>query len=165
MFQPLVNRNPDLGRLVEAGYAVAFDSGHLIVRDIPYVNSQGELRKGAIVTLLEFIDGERVRQTDHQVFFAGEVPCSLDGLPIPNLGGGPATVALSEQSRDVVVQRSFSNNPSSGAFADFFAKVESYVEIIAGPALETFGVSPFKKSEGSTMTSTAFTTPTGHRAG
>ena len=88
MLQRLASHNDDLRRLVEKGYAVAFDSNHLVVRDIPYLDSEGELQTGAIVAKLEFIDQVRVAQTDHQVYFAGSVPYGLDENPIPNLGWG-----------------------------------------------------------------------------
>ena len=144
MFQTLVNRNADLRRLVDRGYAVAFDSNHLIVRDLPYLDSEKQLQIGAIVTKLTFIDQERVSQEDHQVFFAGSVPYGLDGRPIPNLGGGPTQLALSEGSKDVVVERSFSNKPkSTGKFSDFFEKIESYVAIICGPAMELYDANPY----------------------
>ena len=143
MFQKLVNHNDDLRRLVEKGYAVAFDNNHLVVRDIPYLDSEGQLQVGAIVAKLEFIDQEHVTQTDHQVFFAGSVPHGLDRKPILNLGGGPAQLTLSEASEDVVVKRSFSNKPkSTGKFLDFFEKIESYVAIISGPAIELHGATP-----------------------
>ena len=143
MFQKLVNHNDDLRRLVERGYAVAFDSNHLVVRDIPYLDSEIQLQQGAIVAKLAFIDQERVTQTDHQVFFAGSAPYGLHGKPIPNLGGGHAQLALSEASKDVVVERSFSNKPkSTGRFADFFEKIESYVAIISGPAMEIYDANP-----------------------
>lgn len=144
MFQKLVSHNEDIRRLVEKGYAVAFDSNYLIVRDIPYLDSQGQLRIGAIVTKLVFIDNERVTQDDHQIFFAGGVPHNLDGTPIPNLAGGPTQLALSADSRDVVVQRSFSNKPRvAGKFQDFFEKIESYVAIISGPAIELHKATPY----------------------
>ena len=144
MFQKLVNHNDDLRRLVEKGYAVAFDTNHLVVRDIPYLDSENKPQVGAIVAKLEFIDQERVTQTDHQVFFAGSVPYELDGKPILNLGGGPTQLTLSEASKDVVVKRSFSNKPkSAGKFLDFFEKLESYVAIISGPAIELHGVTPY----------------------
>jgi len=144
VFQKLVNHNDDLRQLVAKGYATAADSNHLVVRDIPYLDSERKLQVGAIVAKLEFIDQERVVQTDHQVFFAGSVPHGLDGKPIPNLGGGPAQLMLSEASKDVVVQRSFSNKPkSTGKFTDFFAKIENYVAIISGPAIEAYGASPY----------------------
>ena len=137
MFQKLVSRNPDLARLVERGYAVAFDQGHLIVRDIPYLDPAGNLQSGTIVSKLVSVDGEVMQQQDHQIYFAGSHPYNLQGQPIPNLGGGPTSIALAAEHSDVVVQRSFSNKPkSSGAFADHFAKIESYVAIISGPAIE-----------------------------
>ena len=143
MLQKLVNHNDDLRRLVERGYAVAFDSNHLVVRDIPYLDSEGGLQIGAIVAKLEFIDREHVTQTDHQVFFAGSVPYGLDREPIPNLGGGTTRLTQGEASRDVVVERSFSNKPRlTGKFEDFFHKIESYVAIISGPAIESHGVNP-----------------------
>lgn len=144
MFQKLVSRNDDIRRLVEKGYAVAFDSNYLIVRDIPYLDNLKRLQIGAIVTKLVFIDQERVTQDDHQIFFAGSVPHNLDGTPIPNLAGGPTQLALSEASKDVVVQRSFSNKPRAGGkFQDFFEKIESYVGIISGPAMELHDASPY----------------------
>ena len=139
MFRKLVSHNDDLRRLVEKGYAVAFDSNYLVVRDIPYLDGAKHLQIGAIVTKLVFVDQDCVRQEDHQVFFAGGVPHSADGAPIGNLGGGPSQLALSQASGDVVVQRSFSNKPTdTGAFRDFFEKIESYVAIISGPAIQLY---------------------------
>lgn len=144
MFHQLVSHNEDIGRLVEKGYAVALDTNCLIVRDIPYLDSDRNLQIGAIVTKLVFADQTHVVQDDHQILFAGGVPHNLDGTPIPNLGGGPTQLPLSRACEDVVVQRSFSNKPvPSGMFPDFFAKIESYVNIISGPAIEAYGVTPY----------------------
>jgi len=143
MFQKLVSRNDDLRRLVEKGYAVAFDSNCLIVRDIPYLDSKGALNYGAIVAKLEFIDKERVTQVDHQIFFAGGHPHQLDGTAIGNLGGGATSLTLSEACKDVVVERSFSNKPrKTGQYDDFFHKIETYVAIISGPAIARYGTNP-----------------------
>lgn len=147
MFQKLVNRNPDIRRLVEKGYAVAFDSSYLIIRDIPYLDDQRRLQTGAIVTKLVFVDNEQVRQDDHQIFFAGSFPHNIDGTPIPNLAGGETRLPLSEAANDVVVQRSFSNKPNINGtltgFVDFYEKIESYVGIISGPAIELHGANPY----------------------
>ena len=144
MFQRLVSHNDDIRRLVDAGYSVAFDSHCLLVRDIPYLDSELQRQIGALVAKLEFVNQERVIQIDHQVFFAGSVPHGLDGKPIPNLGGGEMQLPLSEAIKDIVVQRSFSNKPkATGAFIDFFEKIESYVAIISGPAIELHGGSPY----------------------
>lgn len=147
MFQKLVSLNPDLDALVKKGYAVGFDGGYLIIRDIPYLDAQLKAQTGAFVTKLVFVAEHRVTQEDHQVFFAGSVPYGLDGNPIPNLGGGAAVLALNEANADVVVQRSFSNKPKvNGAlvgFENFFEKIESYVRIVAGPAMVRDGATPY----------------------
>lgn len=135
MFQTLVNRNDDLQRLYQKGYAIGFDTSCLIVRDIAYLDDALQLRHGAIVAKLVFVDQALVQQDDHQVYFAGGVPHGLDGKPIPNFGGGPVQMPLSPENSDVVVERSFSNKPKkTGAYADFFEKIESYVTQISGPA-------------------------------
>jgi hypothetical protein len=156
MFHRLVSHNDDLRRLVEKGYAVAFEPGYLIVRDIPYLDDQKQLKIGAIVAKLVAVDGDRMRQDDHQIFFAGTAPCNIDGTPIRNLGGGPTPLPLSEASKDVVVQRSFSNKPPSGAFRDFFDNIESYVGIISGPAIELHGVNPLTFRTVETMPGSVF---------
>lgn len=143
MFQRLVNHNEDIRRLVEKGYAVGFDSKCLIVRDILYLDDKLQQQVGAIVTKLVFTDPDHVVQDDHQIFFAGSHPHNTDGTPIANLGGGPITLALSGAASDVVVQRTFSNKPRVNGqlvpFTDFFAKIESYVGIISGPAIARHG--------------------------
>lgn len=139
MLIELANHNDDIRRLLEKGYAIREDSAHLIVRDIPYLDSQQALQAGAIVSVLEFIDKVRVKQRDHQVYFAGSAPYGLDGQPIPNLGGGPIAIPLSKT--DVLVERSFSNKPEGG-FANFFDKIEHYVRVISGPAIARHNVTP-----------------------
>lgn len=147
MFQKLVSHNDDIRRLVEKGYAVGFDSHYLIVRDIPYLDDKRQRQIGAIVTKLVHTDQNRVIQEDHQIFFAGSHPHNIDGSPIANLGGGVTTLALSPAAADVVVQRQFSNKPringTMAGFPDFFAKIESYAGIIAGPAMELHGGDPY----------------------
>ncbi|MCY9664881.1 ThiF family adenylyltransferase [Paenibacillus alginolyticus] len=143
MFQRLVNHNDDIARLVRNGFAVAFDNNYLVIRDIPYLDNQRELKIGAIVTKLVFVDQNKVIQEDHQIYFAGSVPYNLDGNPIPNLAGGPISLVLSEASSDVVIERSFSNKPNNTGFRDFFEKIESYVAIISGPAIDLHGANPY----------------------
>lgn len=147
MFHQLVSHNDDIRRLVEKGYAVGYDSEYLLVRDIPYLDERMELQIGAIVTKLVFKDQNCVGQDDHQIFFAGSHPCNIDGTPIANLGGGTTSLALSPAAADIKVQRSFSNKPwvngKGVGFPDFFAKIESYVGIISGPAIELRGGNPY----------------------
>ena len=145
MFQKLVSHNVDLEKLVGKGYAVAIDStNHLVVRDIPYLDEKGELKVGAIVAKLKFVDRFRFEQQDHQIYFAGGVPFGLNGKPVPNLAGGNFSIKLSPTFDDVVVERSFSNKPkAAGRYSDHFHKIETYVGMISGPAINKFQASPY----------------------
>jgi hypothetical protein len=144
MFHKLVSHNDDLKRLFDEGYAVSVDSNYLVVRDIPYLDSDRKLQWGAIVTKLVFTNENNVTQDDHQILFAGSHPHNLDGSQILNLAGGSHSLALSDACKDVVVERSFSNKPlPAGKFQDFYQKIESYVRIISGPAIELHNASPF----------------------
>ena len=141
MLHRLANHNDDIKRLLEKGYAISIDSNYLVVRDIPYLDEQRNLKIGAIVSKLIFIDPDHVRLEDHQVFFCGSHPCEVSGAQIKNLGGGLATLQLA--ANDIVVERSFSNKPKTSngnwrVFVDLFEKIESYVAIISGPAQQLF---------------------------
>jgi hypothetical protein len=147
MFLELANHNEDLKRLLEKGYAITEDHGYLVVRDIPYLDNNRDLKTGAIVMKFVDVDGKKVRPEDHQVFFAGSHPCEMDGTPIKGLGGGATPLALTS-SPDVVVQRSFSNKLMTKErtlrdYRDFFEKLEHYVTIICGPAREKYGVTRY----------------------
>ncbi len=139
MFGSLVSHNEDLSKLIDNGYAVGFEPGYLIIRDIPYLNQDKELKIGAIVSIMVPIDETHVRQHDHQIYFCGSHPHQIDGTPIKNLGGGPADVPLG--SKDILIERSFSNKPAND-YKDFFEKIENYVTIISGPAMSLYDVTP-----------------------
>ena len=73
-FRKLVSRNQDIAKLVEKGYAVTFDSGWMILRDIPYLDQHRELHWGAIATKLVPVDGAGLvtqeRQGRHLIYRA-----------------------------------------------------------------------------------------------
>jgi hypothetical protein len=142
VFHELASHNEDIKCLLEIGYAITEDHGYLVIRDIPYLDNNGQNQTGVIVTKLVDIDGKKVKQDNHQIFFAGSDPYQVDGTPINGLAGRPAQLALGA-SPDVVVQRSFSNKPDCGYFINFFAKIQSYVGIISGPAREKYGATPY----------------------
>jgi hypothetical protein len=141
MINILAQYNEDIDKLIKRGYALSIDSNYLVVRDIPYLDDEGNLKIGAIVSKLVFIDKEHVTAQDHQIFFCGSHPYELTGKKIMNLGGGPVSISLS--SKDLMVERSFSNKPPSGKYDDWFQKIETYVNIISGPAMNKFEVHPY----------------------
>lgn len=147
MLKTLASHNPDLQRLLEKGYALSIDSGYLVVRDIPYIDSAGQLQWSAFVGKLVFEDQNRVRPEDHQIYFAAPRPFGLDGQVVRGLGGGDGQLKLSERCQDVVVRQQFSHKLKEGGtfrpYVDHYEKLESYVAMVCGPAMERFGASPY----------------------
>ncbi len=146
MLRTLASRNPDLKALLDKGYALAVDTNCLVVRDIPYLDATGQLRLGAMVSKLVFENEVIVRAEDHQMYWAGPRPYGLDGQVVRGLGGGDGQLALSEDCNDVVVQQRFSHKLKDQgqprAYVDHFEKIESYVAMIAGPAMHRYGANP-----------------------
>lgn len=147
MLKILASHNPDLQRLLEKGYALTIDSNYLVVRDIPYLDSAGQLQWSAFVGKLVHEDQTRVRPEDHQIYFAAPRPFGLDGQVVRGLGGGDGQLKLSERCEDVIVRQRFSHKLKEGGqprpYIDHFEKIESYVAMVCGPAMERFGVSPY----------------------
>lgn len=136
MLNTLAEHNPDIKQLLEKGYALSIDSDYLVVRDVSYLDKNKNLQIGSIISKIDDVDKKQIRMHDHQIFFCGLHPCQMDGTPVLNMGGGPATLALT--SDDLIVQRSFSHKPEQG-YTNFFEKVETYTNIICGPAIGLHG--------------------------
>jgi hypothetical protein len=79
-----LSRSPDLQRLRDEGYEVcATDLGHLVVDNVPYVNSLSQVARARIVSKLTMA-GEVTTNpvTDHVVFWTGEPPCDAYGTAL-----------------------------------------------------------------------------------
>jgi hypothetical protein len=126
----LISRSPDLQKLQDEGYEVEVRSGFLLLHSVPYVTSLREIAMGTIMTDLTLNNDQTQRPNDHQVWFVGEHPCNADGSVISALGNRADTQTLCE---GLVVHRRFSCKPPEG-YADYYAKMTRYVEIISNPA-------------------------------
>ena len=67
---------------------------------------------------------------DHQVWFAGEHPCSAAGVPVAALGAQASAQTLCE---GVTVNFRFSSKRPDG-YPDYHAKITQYVQILEHPA-------------------------------
>lgn len=130
MSQGPINLSPDLKRLRDEGYFIQIRSGFLIMREIPYVDPQKQVRTGALISSLALAGDVAQRPDTHVVFFDGECPCGADGSPIKkiinssgqfNLGGG------------INAKHRFSSKPEGG-YTDYYQKMTTYAAILSGPA-------------------------------
>lgn len=130
MSQQLISRSPDLKRLRDEGYDIAVVSGHLLVRDIPYVNAKAEVQHGTLATALSLAGNVTTRPGTHVAHFAGEYPCNKDGVELAKIKHQSRRHQLAE---GITVDHSFSSKPANG-YPDYYELITTYVAIISHPA-------------------------------
>jgi len=123
----------------EEGYFIRIVGGLLVMRDVPYVNSKGQVLIGTLISSLD-LAGEVTRTpSTHVAYFDGEFPCGADGQPLHKIAHQTAHVDL---GNGVKARHSFSSKPASG-YTDYHHKMTTYAAILAGPAeVLKPGVSP-----------------------
>lgn len=124
--------NPDIRRLVDAGYEVDIRSGYLLIHSVPYVNSQRNVMFGSIITDLTINADDLLPQRDHQVWFCGEYPYHSSGSPIEAIRNVSETRLLVD---DVTVNHRFSNKLfGTNGYPDYYSKMKSYIDILSNEA-------------------------------
>ncbi len=127
-----ISHSTDLKKLCDEGYNLEIRSGYLLVKDVPYVNSRKEVKRGILVSKLILAGDVTARPDDHVAYFVGDHPCRADGKQIEQIKNSSQERNLAE---GVVVQHTFSAKPKpSDFYADYYAKVTTYVAILSGPA-------------------------------
>lgn len=125
----LLSLSPDLQRLSDEGYFIQIKGGLLLVREVPYVDAQRQVRTGTLISTLALAGDVTQRPDTHVIYFDGDHPCAADGSQLPishqsqafDLGGG------------VKAKHSFSSKPAEG-YADYYEKMSAYASMLAGPA-------------------------------
>lgn len=129
MSAALFSLNQDLKRLREDGYFMQINGGFLLMREVPYVNAQQEVKIGKIISSLCLSGNVTQKPEPHTVHFEGEFPCNADGTPIQGISAGSAPADPS-----VTAQYMLSSKPGPEGYRDYYQKMATYATIIAGPA-------------------------------
>ncbi len=137
MSQKLISRSADLSRLRAEGYSIETRSGYLLVKDVPYVDHEKQVRRGTFVAKL-VLAGDEVSVPDtHTIHFIGVYPHNSDGTPIEKFRLNSDNKALCD---GVTVNHQFSAKPQpSGRYDDYYHQVMTYCAIVGGPAAEIDG--------------------------
>ena len=134
MSQQPINLSPDLQGLRKDGYDIEIRSNHLLVKDVPYVDSSRKVKRGILVSKLTLAGNITAIPDDHVAFFAGDYPCNRDGTHIEKIRNSSNAQTLAD---GVVVQHTFSAKPKPNErYPDYYAKMTTYVAILSGPAQE-----------------------------
>ena len=125
-----INRSPDLRRLVDDGYSITVEAGHLVMRGVPYVNSDAEVAWGIIVSALSLAGEVTTRPADHTVHFGESCPCNERGEPLSSIINSAGDRELAPGLR---VSHYLSSKPPEG-YVDYYDKMTTYATLISGHA-------------------------------
>ena len=104
--------SPDLKRLRDEGYEVRVQSEHLVVSNVPHVNSKREVRFGSLISNLNVdTEGVAAKPNTHVVHFDGEHPCTKEGAEIARI---KHQTCHHELAKGLVSEHSFSCKPPDG---------------------------------------------------
>ncbi|MDZ7840901.1 MAG: ThiF family adenylyltransferase [Gammaproteobacteria bacterium] len=133
MSKQLINHSPDLTALVDDGYEVEVRDGHLVIHNVPYVNDEKKVKRGALVSILDDVAGEKTTPPKtHVVMFTGEQPCNKDGQELAGIKHGAKSKKIGD---GLVAERSFSSKPvGEKGYKDYHEKMTTYAAILSAPA-------------------------------
>lgn len=130
MLPPLISHSPDLLRLWEEGLVLEIKEGHLLVHEVPFMNSQREVESGTLVSTLNLAGEKTMRPETHVSHFIGGVPCDKVGQPLQAIINSTAKQSLGSR---ILVDVTFSSKPTDG-YPDYYEKMMTYLNIISAPA-------------------------------
>lgn len=133
MSHRLIDRSPDLIALRAEKYNISVRNGYLLIRDVPYVTSNREVREdGVLVSTLDtqVVEGQQrtAKPTTHVTYWVGEHPCHASGERIRNFENpsGPQ-----DFGNGLKVNFTFS---AKAEYRDYVHKMQAYLGWIAGEA-------------------------------
>lgn len=131
MSRALFSLNPDLARLRSEGYFMRIQGSFLVMLEVPYVDSQRQVRFGTLVSTFD-LAGDRTRKPEtHVMNWDGDFPCNADGTLLQGISHAAPNTDL---GNGLTARYSFSSKPSDLGYADYYAKMATYATIVSGPA-------------------------------
>lgn len=132
MSQRLISLSPDLKRLQDESFHIEIRAGYLLVKDVPYVNGNREVKRGVLVAALTMAGEKADAPDDHTVEFSGEYPCDATGMRLTKIEAGSSERRIFD---DLTIHHRFSSKPvGTGKYPDFYEKMTAYVAILESPA-------------------------------
>ena len=127
MSRTLISLSPDLKRLDDDGYEIEVRGGYVLVKHVPYVAEDCNIRYGILISTLALAGDVTTKPDSHAVWFIGSIPCDQNGHPLE-----ASLVAGHRQELDngLVADYLFSRKPAAG-YSDYYHKMTTYEEFIS----------------------------------
>ncbi len=130
MSQQLINHSEDLQKLQALNLVMDIKNGFLFIYRIPYLTSSKEVKYGILVSRLQVAGHKTQPNPEHSTYFAGEMPCKLDGKPF-NIVANPNAQIIADRFE---VNFHFSSKPKPHGYKDYFHKMTTYINMLTAPA-------------------------------
>ena len=129
-----INLSEDLARLSDEGVQYSIIKGaYLVVEAVPYLDNKKQLMFGKLIFQLN-ISGENLcPPADHTAYWAGEMPCNIDGSSITGLVNGPSVKTFGD---GIISDYFLSRKPveNGGMYKSYYEKVTQHINMISAPA-------------------------------
>lgn len=129
-----INLSEDLARLSDEGVQYSIIKGaYLVVEAVPYLDNKKQLMFGKLIFQLN-ISGENLcPPADHTAYWAGEMPCNIDGSFITGLVNGPSIKTFGD---GIISDYFLSRKPveNGGMYKSYYEKVTQHINMISAPA-------------------------------
>lgn len=128
MLRQLIARSTDLQKLQNEGFDLEVRAGYLLTKDVPYVTSSCEIKRGTLISSLKVSGDVTDRPDTHVAYWTGEHPCHSNGVKI-------ATIANSSAAQDMGngIQADFTFS-AKAEYRDYHHKMTTYIGRITGEA-------------------------------
>ncbi len=129
-----INLSEDLARLSDEGVQYSIIKGaYLVVEAVPYLGNKKQLMFGKLIFQLN-VSGENLcPPADHTAYWAGEMPCNIDGSFITGLVNGPSVKTFGD---GIISDYFLSRKPveNGGMYKSYYEKVTQHINMISAPA-------------------------------
>ena len=114
--------SPDLKRLDDDGYEIEVRGGYVLVKHVPYVAEDCNIRYGILISTLSLAGDVTTKPDSHTVWFVGGIPCDQNGNSLED-----SLVAGHRQELDngLVADYLFSRKPAAG-YSDYYHKMTKH---------------------------------------
>lgn len=128
----MISHNPDLKKLWDEGYDMQVIAGTaLLVKNVPYLNTQKELKRGVLVSPISLNGDKTTKPETHVAYFKGEYPCDVHGRHL--------RMVVQKDRRELVAGVTYDCTMSAkDSYPDHYEKVIRYLNHICGPAEQIY---------------------------
>lgn len=136
--QELANHNPFVQELMDDCYDVDFVNGYFVIYGLPYLDQDGKLQYGDLVSPVDLADKTIDVPSSHQTWFRGRRPHDRTGRAL-GLATREHRVTI---ANDFITDHSFSlkllESGQKRNYLSFEEKIRTYLDAITSPAMAAY---------------------------